>query len=238
MSAAEQLELGVTPTPKKPSKLQKICKCLHEDRDHARGKGPCSFGAHVGNPCTCKRFKPRGRPVVVQPRHLLAPPGAIVLERDDTTRAKAMGWALVGARAITIYLEQLKTKSLNVSWTSGNVPGYIMKQRFAALAAYKKTCKERVESAIAQCGAEFVLVRGRPKVITITRVSSGSLDDDNLAGALKHIRDGIAGALDFDDKELSSSGSAGKIPLFLVQEKPGGRRVCGVRIAIGWEATS
>lgn len=31
-----------------------------------------------------------------------------------------------------------------------------------------------------------------PAVITLIRVSSGQLDDDNLAGAMKHVRDAVA----------------------------------------------
>ncbi len=38
-----------------------------------------------------------------------------------------------------------------------------------------------------------------PLRITLTRRAPGRLDDDNLAGALKHIRDGVADALGIDD---------------------------------------
>jgi hypothetical protein len=39
-----------------------------------------------------------------------------------------------------------------------------------------------------------------PCVITLTREGPGTLDDDNLQGALKAIRDGIADALGIDDR--------------------------------------
>jgi hypothetical protein len=38
-----------------------------------------------------------------------------------------------------------------------------------------------------------------PLVVTITRLSPGTLDSDNLAGSGKHVRDGIADALGVDD---------------------------------------
>ena len=48
----------------------------------------------------------------------------------------------------------------------------------------------------------FVRVRHPlPCVVTMTRLSSGILDDDNLQGACKAIRDGIADRLDIDDRD-------------------------------------
>lgn len=40
---------------------------------------------------------------------------------------------------------------------------------------------------------------GAPLVVTITRIAPRQLDDDNLAGSAKHVRDGIADALGIDD---------------------------------------
>jgi hypothetical protein len=40
-----------------------------------------------------------------------------------------------------------------------------------------------------------------PVVVTMTRLSSGELDDDNLQGACKAIRDGIADAYGIDDRD-------------------------------------
>ena len=43
-----------------------------------------------------------------------------------------------------------------------------------------------------------ILNRSQPKgplKVTLTRISKGRLDDDNLAGGLNHVRDGIADAL-------------------------------------------
>lgn len=40
-----------------------------------------------------------------------------------------------------------------------------------------------------------------PVVVTMTRKSAGVLDDDNLQGSLKHIRDGIADAFGVPDND-------------------------------------
>lgn len=40
-----------------------------------------------------------------------------------------------------------------------------------------------------------------PCVVTMTRLSPGELDDDNLPGACKGIRDGIADRLGIDDRD-------------------------------------
>lgn len=40
-----------------------------------------------------------------------------------------------------------------------------------------------------------------PCVVTLTRVSAGTLDDDNLRGALKGVRDGVADRLGCDDAD-------------------------------------
>lgn len=42
---------------------------------------------------------------------------------------------------------------------------------------------------------------GLPCVVTLTRISPRLLDDDNLRGALKHVRDGVADRLGIDDRD-------------------------------------
>ena len=44
---------------------------------------------------------------------------------------------------------------------------------------------------------------GYPIIVTLTRLSSSALDDDNLQGALKSVRDGIADAFECDDSGRS-----------------------------------
>jgi crossover junction endodeoxyribonuclease RusA len=48
------------------------------------------------------------------------------------------------------------------------------------------------------------MVKPRPQVpcvVLLRRVAPGELDDDNLQGALKHVRDGVADALGVDDAD-------------------------------------
>jgi hypothetical protein len=40
---------------------------------------------------------------------------------------------------------------------------------------------------------------GRKVVVTMTRLGRRNLDDDNLAGAMKHVRDGVADWMGVDD---------------------------------------
>ncbi len=40
-----------------------------------------------------------------------------------------------------------------------------------------------------------------PATVTLTRLSAGELDDDNLRGALKGVRDGVADRLGVDDRD-------------------------------------
>lgn len=40
----------------------------------------------------------------------------------------------------------------------------------------------------------------RPLAVTLTRIAPRALDDDNLAGGFKHVRDGIADWLGIDDR--------------------------------------
>jgi hypothetical protein len=246
VTAASQLDFfrAPPPKPKKPSKLLAICVCTHErDRDHAGGKGPCSFGAHVGAPCGCTKFKARGRkPIPIAPK-LAAPAGALELVRPDTVRRKPMGWAHGERGKLVVYLEQLKTERPNVltRWHRAKFSPLMQSRMHAAFANKCKAQAERASSALEQAHAHFgaVITDKRPARVTITRVSGGSIgDDDGLIGALKWIRDGIAEALCFDDKNFSVAGErSGAVPLFYRQEPAGKRGVYGVKIEIEWSPT-
>jgi hypothetical protein len=59
-----------------------------------------------------------------------------------------------------------------------------------------------------QRGVTVMVLRGmmRPRpqapcVVLLRRVAPGELDDDNLQGALKHVRDGVADVLGIDDRD-------------------------------------
>lgn len=55
------------------------------------------------------------------------------------------------------------------------------------------------------CRVQFGDVRGRlagvPWTVTLTRIAPRALDSDNLASALKSVRDGVADALGIDDRD-------------------------------------
>jgi len=64
---------------------------------------------------------------------------------------------------------------------------------------------------------------GRPLRITLVRIGPRRLDDDNLAGALKHVRDGIADSLEIDDGDetqavwsvVQENGPAGQYSIYV-----------------------
>jgi hypothetical protein len=63
-----------------------------------------------------------------------------------------------------------------------------------------------------------------PYVITITRIGPRTLDSDNLAGAAKHVRDGVADWLGIDDGD--------KRLTWLYDQRSGGPGVYGCEISI------
>jgi hypothetical protein len=223
-----QLELGAVMPKVKRKATEFTCKCgcVQDEHANARHSGKC---ARCGD---CRRFRPKKKPPVVVPAHLGPPNGAIILERDDTKRAKTMGWASVSESDARIYLSQLKTRSLNKSFFGGKEPptGKQWRRMYAWQGKYKDACRERTTSAIAQCGVE-VVARGRPSLVVVTRVSPRTLDKhDNVRGAMKFVVDGIAAALGFDDSEFEAT-----VPLRYEQEKSGAAGVCGVRVQLTWE---
>lgn len=166
-----------------------------------------------------------------KPRLELRAPGDLLLMRSDTKRPKAMGWARFGLESSLFIHIDLKTKPPNESFR-GTTARAAMGTR-----ARNKACREWTISALSQCaGADEDCTKwGRPSRATITRISSGTMDDDGLVGALKHVRDGIALAIGFNDREFSIAGErAGAIPLFYRQATPGKRGVFGVRIQLEW----
>lgn len=66
---------------------------------------------------------------------------------------------------------------------------------------------------------------GKPSKITLTRYSSGTLDDDNLASALKAVRDGVQDALGINDRVLT----------FEYAQEKCKRGTYAVKIAFVWE---
>lgn len=66
----------------------------------------------------------------------------------------------------------------------------------------KRAARVKVERSTAMLAARSALGGDpRPCIVTLIRLSPGTLDDDNLQGAGKAIRDGIADAIGVDDRD-------------------------------------
>jgi hypothetical protein len=229
-----QAELFAQP---KPKPMLVTCRCGHHCEQHADLVRECEYGRETKfGGCTCKKFKPRGRVPKPSSKNFAAPRGSLALVRRDIQKPKPMGWYLLdvgisGAR-LELYLDGLKTKSLNET-NRYFPPGCSKADMHRIIQADMSTRakqRDRVVHAIEQIGA-VVIERTTPIAVTITRVSTGKLDGDNLQGACKSVRDGIAEALNFDDKLFFPVGT---IPLEYKQASPGTRGACGVHIEIEW----
>lgn len=62
-----------------------------------------------------------------------------------------------------------------------------------------KRAKE--QRAASLWSAKAAGLRTIPRIVRLTRIAPGSLDSDNLPASMKHVRDGIADALETDDSE-------------------------------------
>jgi len=77
---------------------------------------------------------------------------------------------------------------------------------------------QRSRAAKAQRGPTSLVVRsamaaepiGLPCVVKLTRIAPRALDDDNLRGALKSVRDGVADAFGLDDRDPKLSWEYGQ----------------------------
>jgi hypothetical protein len=90
------------------------------------------------------------------------------------------------------------------------------------MARHRRVKKERETTKLIVRSA--LPSRGLPCTVRLTRISSGTMDDDGCVGALKSIRDGIADALEVDDGDS-------RIHFFYAQEKCK-RGGFGVRVQI------
>lgn len=241
-----QLSLDLS-TDSKPTKRKRAslttCRCGHDVGFHRKQTGKCLRHEEFQDgswhsQCSCKRFRARGRVEMGElelPDWLTPSPNAVILTRPDTVRPKAMGWALREGECVTIYLSQLRTKTPNfLRWMHhANLSPARQRQMDAAIAAANKSQVTRTQTAIEESDKPV----GLPASVEILRVTSGlPLDDDNLAGTLKYIRDGIADGLRINDSLFSMRGVPGKIPLIYSQRPPGKRGIRGVQIILNWKA--
>lgn len=65
-----------------------------------------------------------------------------------------------------------------------------------------------------------------PLSVVITRIAPRALDDDNLAGAAKSVRDGVADALGIDDRDPRVK--------WAVAQRRGGKGEYGAEVVLSW----
>lgn len=87
----------------------------------------------------------------------------------------------------------------------------------------RRTSPQRSAAALA-VKAAIAGARLAQLEVTLTRISPGTLDDDNLRGALKAVRDGVASALRIDD--------ASPLVRWLYEQRHGDAKQYGVEIEI------
>jgi hypothetical protein len=242
----QQLALGgIGPIPsKRLDSRDDVCRCGHSRDHHADGRGTCTFGlgARHGGCGECRRFRPKKRAPMVVALNFLPPAGAVEWFRGppELVRRKVGGWFLGGDRRLLVYLalsKSSKLESLNVH-SGGFTTTALAAQLHAADANRRKSHTLRTVAALEQAGTYLGAVLDKlPSRITITRISCGRLDDDNLIGAAKGIRDGVAEAFNVDDKIFSVAGQdPAAVALFYQQATPGQREVYGAQLELVWEA--
>ena len=108
--------------------------------------------------------------------------------------------------------------------------------RLVSLANQREHWRTRAKRAKQQRQAADLLVRVAlggtfilfPVAVVITRIAPRALDDDNLAGACKSVRDGVADALGIDDRDPRVK--------WAVAQRRGGPREYGAEVTLNWEA--
>jgi hypothetical protein len=91
-------------------------------------------------------------------------------------------------------------------------------------ARHKRRRAQRNAAWAVTCEPVVLGLATLPAVVTLTRIAPRRLDSDNLLGALKAIRDGVADALGVDDADPRLR--------WVYQQESGGKGRYGVRIAL------
>ena len=162
--------LARVPAPRSTGRSAAGYELAHHD---AKG---CSYGrgTRFGG-CSARSTTARTRS-----RRSIGPDDAFDLWRPDTVRPKKMGWAVVAShrhdsprRTEDAVAKREQPLAFGGAQSRGMLIGAAMANKARA---------ERALSAVEQCKVHD---RARPTKVTITRLSTGKLDDDNLAAALK-----------------------------------------------------
>lgn len=238
MSAVEQLELDALASRKR-GKLSKAdqCRCGCFVEEHAATKqGKHTKGCLRCKP-ECKRFRPRGRVVVPLPAWLAPPDGAEILMRPDTVHPKAMGWRMHAGDGLVAVLDHLKTRTPNDErqTNAAFIPAWAQaKAKRAAMGVHILHSVQKERAFHALVGSPY-LARGLPARVELQRVSNSSLelDTDNLAGALKFVRDGVAQALEINDRAFGRT-----LPTEYSHARAGVPRFYGVVIRLWWSSSA
>lgn len=88
----------------------------------------------------------------------------------------------------------------------------------------KRQVRAKSQRLIACTVCSSLLSRELPAVVTLTRIAPRALDSDNLQGALKHVRDGVADSFGVKDNDPRLTWEYG-------QER-GRARECAVRVEV------
>jgi len=88
----------------------------------------------------------------------------------------------------------------------------------------KRAKRSRNERALARLVLSRSQTPNPPLVVTLTRVAPRKLDTDNLAGALKSVRDGVADWIGIDDGDSRVE--------WVCSQKPGGVRIYAVEVEV------
>jgi hypothetical protein len=218
-----------------------VCRCGHSRDHHVSGRGLCMYGLGTRfGQCDCKKHKSKKRAPMVIAHNFTPPQGAVEWFRGppELVRRKPGGWFLGAPHSLLVYMalsKSSKIESLNVH-AGPSTSKATMARLYAAAGNRRKVHAYRIVAALEQAHKHLGAVLGsRPSKTTIVRVSSGRLDDDNLIGACKGVRDGIAEALGFDDELFSVVGAEpGKLPIFYTQAKPGECGVFACQVELKW----
>lgn len=89
---------------------------------------------------------------------------------------------------ITLHIETVSEANTHTHWRERQRRAKAQRQAagFAVLQAIRSASSEPIEM---------------PLRVTLVRISPRQLDGDNLQGALKHVRDGVADAIGVDDRD-------------------------------------
>jgi hypothetical protein len=96
---------------------------------------------------------------------------------------------------MNVFIPGIRLKSLNQSFRVASR---------GAMFAMRAAAKRQRGQVCMVLQSRFGAPPPPPLLVTITRVAPAELDDDNLAGSAKHVRDGVADWLGVDDRTKRS----------------------------------